>query len=217
MPRSPSQPVKTPTLVCRVLLTLGFLWVAASVGAQIIPTSPPPTPRPTPRPQPRSIRKPVRKPAPKPTPKPIRKAPPSADVQRAIQQNYNAMAAAMRQGDVSGTLAFYASDFSQVSPEGERTSRAEFQADLQAIADNMKSFQAKTVISKLSLDGGGKRATATVRMMINVTVRDPETGSDAKLVGTEDSVDTWIRTANGWRLQHSKTRKETLNGKPVSP
>jgi ketosteroid isomerase-like protein len=188
-----------------MLLALGVMLASLSVRAQIIPTTPQPTPRP------------ARKPVPKSTPKPVRKPLSSPNVRTIIQRNYNAMAAAMVKRDVKGALSYVSPDYSQVSPDGETMSLADFRGSLQEIARYMKSFQATTAISKVTVDSAGKKATATVRSTMRVTMKNPETGKDAKFVGIEDSVDTWIKTARGWRLYRSKTRKatQTMDGKPL--
>jgi hypothetical protein len=127
------------------------------------------------------------------------------------------MAAAMVKRDVNGALSYVSPDYAQVSPDGETVSRAEFRESLREITRYMKAFQATTAISTITVDSAGKKATTAVRSTMRVTIKNPETGRDAKIVGIEDSLDTWIKTEKGWRLYRSKTRKatQTMDGKPL--
>jgi ketosteroid isomerase-like protein len=144
-------------------------------------------------------------------------ADPPADAKRAIQQNYNAMNAAMAKKDINATMSFFNPDFVQITARGQRIPLADMRSGLQQMVTQMKGFQATTVVSKVALDSTGKTASATVRNTLKMTVANPQTNKDAKVVSTEDSVDTWIKTAKGWRLKLSKTSKttQTIDGKPV--
>jgi ketosteroid isomerase-like protein len=115
---------------------------------------------------------------------------PPADAKKAIQQNYNAMNAAMGKKDVKGTLAYFAPDFVQITSKGQRIPLEAMRSGLEQMVGQMKAISGTTVVSKVTLDGTGKKASATVRNTLKMTVTNPNTGKDAKIVGIEDSVDT---------------------------
>jgi ketosteroid isomerase-like protein len=145
-------------------------------------------------------------------------ADPPADAKKAIQQNYNAMNAAMAKKDINATMSYFNPDFVQITQAGKQIRLAEMRSGLAEMTTQMKGFQATTVVSKVTLDGAGKTASATVRNTLKMTMVNPQTNKDARVVATEDSVDTWVKTTKGWRLKLSKTSKttQTIDGKPVS-
>jgi ketosteroid isomerase-like protein len=147
----------------------------------------------------------------------VLRADPPADAKKAITQNYNAMNAAMQKKDAGGMVAYMTPDFLQIGPKGEQVRLTDFRSTLEQSLTAMKSIRATTNVSKVTLDGTGKKASASVRNVVKMVQTNPQTNKDSTLVGTEDAVDTWVKTPKGWRLQVSKSVKVTytVDGKPA--
>lgn len=145
-------------------------------------------------------------------------ADPAADARKAIQQNYNAMNAAMVKKDVAAAISYMTPDFIQFDAKGQKHTIAQMRSGLQQMVRQMKTLKATSAVSKVTVDAAGAKASANVHNTLTLTLPNPNTGKDSTIVSTEDSIDAWVKTAKGWRLKQSKTLKttQTLDGQPVS-
>jgi hypothetical protein len=80
----------------------------------------------------------------------------------------------------------------------------------------LQNPKSKTDIQKITFKGSA--ATAWIKGRLEWKMTNPQTNKLTHIVGQADAVDTWVKTAKGWRLKRSKisNMKMTVDGKPMT-
>lgn len=150
-----------------------------------------------------------------------RAAPPpsgAAEVQKALQADYNDRDGAVSRKDIEGTLAHYAPDFTSVSSAGKahdlKEERAEF---LKTFRLPAKSSVTRSTIQKLTLGKAGAEAVVSVHRQGTLLFLNPQTHLNDVLVLEGGYQDTWAKRAGAWLLtrEQASSFKATMNGKPL--
>lgn len=140
----------------------------------------------------------------------------AAEVQKALQVNYNDRDGAVTRKDIDGTLAHYAHDFTNVTLAGKPHDLAKERADfVKTFSLSAKSSVIKSTIQKVTLAKAGAEATVTVKRHGIMLFVNPQTQLNEVLVLDGVYLDTWEKRSAGWQLtrEQESSRKATLNGK----
>jgi|SRR5579871_3355266 len=145
----------------------------------------------------------------------IARTDPTADARKAIQASYDHADAAVTKKDVNTAVSNRTSDYTTTGPHGETLTATQEREALTQLMKSLKSIKATTSIQAIKLKG----ATATViaKEHADMFLTSPQSPKPAHLIVDDVVQDTWIKTGKGWRINHSKTLKEsaTQDGKPV--
>jgi ketosteroid isomerase-like protein len=139
-----------------------------------------------------------------------------AEVQKALQANYDRMSKALREKDLKTLIGFYAPDYQSKGIDGETTDRAAgVEARLKGLMEAIKSL--KTVTAKIDkITVKGDEATVAITQTLVGTVAGAD-GNDHALDLQLSGRATWIKTADGWRLKRTEALREkgTIDGNAV--
>lgn len=134
----------------------------------------------------------------------------NATIQPAIQANYNKINAAFIRKDIKAATALFTPDYVSISPEGEKQTLAEFREHYDNLFNrfNIKLTSTTATIKNIDVNASG----------IDVAIEQKTEGTIAgsnKIVIDRTSRDSWLKTAQGWRLKQTKilTSQTTFNGK----
>ena len=135
-----------------------------------------------------------------------------AEAKSAIQAAYDKEYLAAARRDLPGTSAHYAPNFVSLLINAPVQNREQVRAGIASMFSRQQSFQAKTVIRRISL----RRNVATVIVVehAKAIVLDPVTFQPNTLVQDDTSQDIWVQTGRNWQETRSRelTVKSTLNG-----
>ena len=129
-------------------------------------------------------------------------ADPARAARAALQAIYQKQDAAYSRLDPDAALIDYAPDYVDIDANGTRAGLAETRrAQREAFAD-MTAFHAQTTIQSMTVVGD----VATVHVMDNDVATETDASSPQPLHWTIylTGVDTWKKTAQGWRLTRSQ-------------
>jgi Domain of unknown function (DUF4440) len=133
----------------------------------------------------------------------------NASIKPAIQTNYNRINAAFVRKDIKGATALFTPDYVSINPEGKKQNLAEFREQYDTLFKrfNIKLTSNKATIKNIDVSAGG----------VDVAIDQKTEGTVAgfnKLVISQTSRDSWLKTPQGWRLKQSKilTSTTTFNG-----
>ena len=141
-----------------------------------------------------------------------------AEVQKAIQGDYNDRDGAVSRKDVEGTLAHYAPDFTSISMAGKAHDLKEERADfLKTFHLPAKSSVTKSTIQKVTLGKAGSEASVTVRRHGLLMLSDPQTQLNHVLSLDGVYQDTWDKRGGAWQLtrEQASSFKATMDGRPL--
>lgn len=134
----------------------------------------------------------------------------NATIQPAIQANYNKINAAFIRKDIKAATALFTPDYVSISPEGEKQTLAEFREHYDNLFNrfNIKLTSTTATIKNIDVNASG----------IDVAIEQKTEGTIAgsnKIAIDRTSRDSWLKTAQGWRLKQTKilTSQTTFNGK----
>ncbi len=149
---------------------------------------------------------------------PVARAVAPAEVQRALQADYNDRDGAVARKDIEGTLAHYAPDFTSVGTAGKAHDLKEERADfLKTFRLPAKSSVTKSTIQKVTLGRAGAEAVVAVRRHGILLFADPQTQLNHVLVLDGVYQDTWAKRGGAWLLtrEQASSLKATMDGKPL--
>jgi len=149
---------------------------------------------------------------------PVARAVAPAEVQRALQADYNDRDGAVARKDIEGTLAHYAPDFTAVSTAGKTHDLKEERADfLKTFRLPAKSGVTKSLIQKVTLGKAGTEAVVAVHRQGTLLFVNPQTHFNDVLVLDGVYQDTWAKRSGAWLLtrEQASSLKATMNGKPL--
>ena len=133
-------------------------------------------------------------------------------VRSTIQRNYNQINSAFIRQDLNGATAYFTSDFESINAKGERESLSEFKEKYNSLFKrfNIKLTSSKTTIKSISVKPGSANVAISQRT-------EGKVAGSFKIIISQTSNDTWVKTPEGWRLQTGKilTSKATVNGRTV--
>ena len=141
-----------------------------------------------------------------------------AEVQKALQADYNDRDGAVARKDIDGTLAHYAPDFTGISTVGKahdlKEERAEF---LKTFRLPVRSGVTHSTIQKVALGKAGTEAVVAVHRRGILLFADPQTQLNDVLVLDGTYQDTWAKRNGVWLLtrEQASSFKATMNGKPL--
>jgi ketosteroid isomerase-like protein len=148
----------------------------------------------------------------------VARAAPPAEVQKALQAEYNDRDGAVARKDIEGTLAHYAPDFLSISTAGKTHDLKEERADfLKTFRLPAKSSVTKSLIQKVTLGKAGTEALVAVHRRGILLFADPQTQLNNVLVLDGAYQDTWDKRGGAWLLtrEQASSLKATMNGKPL--
>lgn len=149
---------------------------------------------------------------------PAARAAAPAEVQKALQADYNDRDGAVSRKDIAGTLAHYAPDFTSVTTAGKahdlKEERAEF---LKTFRLPAKSSLTKSTIQKVTLGRAGTEADVSVRRRGILLFVNPQTQLNQVLVLEGAYQDTWVKRGGAWLLtrEQASSLKATMDGHPL--
>lgn len=149
---------------------------------------------------------------------PVARAAAPAEVQKAIQADYNDRDGAVSRKDVEGTLAHYAPNFTSISTAGKVHDLKEERADfLKTFRLPAKSSVTKSTIQKVALGKAGTEAFVTVRRHGLLMLTDPQTQLNHVLALDGVYQDTWDKRSGVWQLtrEQASSFKPTMDGRPI--
>jgi len=120
---------------------------------------------------------------------------------QAIQAAYDSQSDALAHKDWPGALAHAAPDFVGVGVGGDRLTFLERLRRMPHLS-LITSLRMRADIQKIAVRGA--EAMVQVRTRSVVTVMDPQTRRPVSEVAVYTLMDQWTRTAQGWRLEHSR-------------
>jgi uncharacterized protein (TIGR02246 family) len=138
---------------------------------------------------------------------------------KAIQAQYDRIAAAFVRKDVAGALAPIAPDFTNIGVDGKIVNRAQMAAILKENFPGIPSgATARVGLDHFKLLGNKAVVNATVLWI--TTTPDPK-GARGRMhtqVDRSVSTDTWVKTNGRWMMQLSQDKPSPpaqINGKPA--
>lgn len=137
-------------------------------------------------------------------------------VRTELESAYTRMERAMSARDLPASLAAMTPDYSEKPLIGKIVKRPQVEASRKQSFEAAKSIQATFRIQSVAVTGGKAVATVRFRTAI-VTQPEMDQGRTHEVVATGPFKQTWVRTAQGWRMQRSEELKGatlTLDGKP---
>ncbi len=149
---------------------------------------------------------------------PVARAAAPAEVQKALQADYNDRDGAVARKDIEGTLAHYAPDFTSITTAGKahdlKEERAEF---LNTFRLPARSSVTKSTIQKVTLGKAGLEAVVSVHRRGILLFINPQTQLNDTLVLEGAYQDTWAKRGGAWLLtrEQASSLKATMNGKPL--
>jgi len=149
---------------------------------------------------------------------PVARAVAPAEVQKALQADYNDRDGAVARKDIEGTLAHYAPDFLSTSTVGKTHDLKEERADfLKTFRLPAKSSVTKSTIQKVTLGKAGAEAVVAVHRQGILLFVNPQTHLNDVLVLEGAYQDIWAKRAGTWLLtrEQASSLKATMNGKPL--
>lgn len=149
---------------------------------------------------------------------PVARAVAPAEVQRALQTDYNDRDGAVARKDIERTLAHYAPDFAGISTGGKTHDLKEERADfLKTFRLPAKSSVTKSLIQKVTLGKAGTEAVVSVHRQGILLFANPQTHLNDVLVLDGAYQDTWAKRGRTWLLtrEQASSLKATMNGKPL--
>ncbi len=149
---------------------------------------------------------------------PMARAVAPAEVQKALQTDYNDRDGAVARKDIEGTLAHYAPDFTSVSTAGKAHDLKEERADfLKTFRLSAKSSVTKSTIQKVTLGKAGTEAVVAVRRRGILLFVNSQTQLNDVLVLDGAYQDTWAKRGGSWLLtrEQASSLKATMNGRPL--
>jgi ketosteroid isomerase-like protein len=127
-----------------------------------------------------------------------------------IQSNYNNIAAAFKRKDLNSATRYFTDDYVSIDDKGETKTAEQIR---QQYAPLLKRVTVtKSSISIQSFAAEGSQAMVQAKQRSNLLF------GQSKIVREDVFRDTWIKTAQGWRIKQSQTISvnTTLDGKPIS-
>jgi len=149
---------------------------------------------------------------------PVARAVAPAEVQKALQADYNDRDGAVARKDIEGTLAHYAPDFTSTSTAGKTHDLKEERADfLKTFRLPAKSGVTKSTIQKVTLGKAGAEAVVAVHRQGILLFANAQTHLNDVLVLDGAYQDTWAKRGGAWLLtrEQASSLKATMNGKPL--
>ena len=149
---------------------------------------------------------------------PVARAVAPAEVQKALQADYNDRDNAVARKDIEGTLAHYAPDFTSISTVGKTHDLKEERTDfLKTFRLPAKSSVTKSTIQKVTLGKAGAEAVVAVHRRGILLFVDPQTQLNRVLVLDGAYQDTWDKRSGTWLLTRelASSLKATMDGKPL--
>ncbi len=144
-------------------------------------------------------------------------ASPPAEVQKALQADYNDRDGAVSRKDIEGTLAHYAPDFTSVSSVGKTHDLKEERVEFLKTFHAVKSSVTKSTIQKVTLAKAGAEAAVVVRRRGTLVMVNPQTQASSTVVLEGAYQDTWDKRGGAWLLtrEQASSFKATVDGKPL--
>ena len=148
---------------------------------------------------------------------PAARAAAPAEVQKALQADYNDRDGAVSRKDIEGTLAHYAPDFTSVSSVGKMHDLKEERVDFLKTFRTVKSSVTRSTIQKVTLNKAGAEAAVVVRRRGTLLVFNPQTQASNTVVLEGAYQDTWAKRGGAWLLtrEQASSFKATMDGRPL--
>lgn len=140
----------------------------------------------------------------------------AADARKAIQVIYDHEVTAYAKKDIKGITAILTPDFESIEKNGDRINAVQSIETIRQTFRMLRTFTVSQNIQNLTLKGD--QAIVTSRSHLEGTIADEQTGKPHKVVGDSVTVETWVKSRQGWLLKRSKTISERniMDGKPQS-
>lgn len=128
-----------------------------------------------------------------------------------IQSNYNNIAASFKRKDLNGASRYFTADYVNIDDKGEAKTAAQIRQQYAPLLKRVTVTGSRISIQQFSVDGSSQ-ATALVKQRSDLRF------GQSKIVREDTYRDSWIKTAQGWRIQKSQTLSvnTTVDGQPVA-
>ena len=140
----------------------------------------------------------------------------TATLRRELEANYAKLAAALQAKDWRAALVWVASDYRQISPNGDVSDRGVLAADLEQTMEMMRTITASYRVLRVSANK--EEVIATIRYSFaGETEPDPQ-GKRHRISLTAPMRATWVKTAQGWQLKRNEELPGAvalMDGKPL--
>ena len=133
---------------------------------------------------------------------------------KSIETAYAKATAALNKKNVEPIVGMYTPDAVSIGEKGQRRSIKDSLPQLKQMVAVATSINAASKVASLKVTG----STAVAKVDQTITVVLPgQGGAKQTLKATELGEDSWVKTAQGWKIKQSKTIKSnsTLNGQPL--
>jgi len=140
----------------------------------------------------------------------------TAEVARAIQEQYNAKNDAIAKKDIAAVWKIRTKDYTDVN-DGIVRGATELQSKQARLFEMATSLQATSTVESVTLNG--KTAVVRVRESGTIVMRNPQTKQDVILKSEGYWLETWVMDGRKWLTSQSKgiTNAITVNGKRMPP
>jgi ketosteroid isomerase-like protein len=127
-----------------------------------------------------------------------------------IQSTYNKIAKAFERKDLNVATSYFTADYVSIDDKGESKSAEQIRQQYGPLLRMVKVTRSRISIQTFSAQG--TQASALVKQRSDLLY------GKSKLVREDTFRDTWIKTAEGWRIKQSQTLSvsTTMDGRPVS-
>jgi ketosteroid isomerase-like protein len=133
---------------------------------------------------------------------------------KTIESAYQKATAGLNKKDVSPIIGMYTPDAVSIGEKGQKRSVKDSLPQLKQMASVATSINATAKVTSVKVSG----ATAVAKVDQTITIVLPGQGGAAQTIkASELGEDSWVKTAQGWKIKQSKTIKSTstLNGQPL--
>jgi ketosteroid isomerase-like protein len=127
-----------------------------------------------------------------------------------IQGNYNNIAAAFKRKDLNTATKYFTDDYISIDDKGESKTAEQIRQQYAPLLKRVTVTGSRITLQQFSVEGSQAMAQAKQRSDLRF--------GKSKIVREDTFRDTWIKTAQGWRIKQSQTLSvsTTLDGKPIS-
>lgn len=138
-----------------------------------------------------------------------------------FQDLLNSSNAAAMHGKVGDALSLYTVDFVAVDIKGKKSNLSAMRQNLRGIVHIADSYQCVTLISQLTVQGKVATTETVDHQDIISWVRTPLPGAQSlqHMKHTIDSwsCDSWVQTAQGWKIKRSQLLRQQESLQRVTP
>lgn len=132
-------------------------------------------------------------------------ADPLAEARQAIAASHAGIDSALAHKDPAGATAPCAPGFVSINDKGERFTAAQVRADLAHSLHNAATVRSDTDITGITLTPAGANAAVMQRMNVATRYNVLFVRRLARTTLNQSRLETWTKTAQGWRLTQSRT------------